>query len=507
MSEGLSPNSKNPNVRWLVLLGLVCAAWFCLYIDAIFSAARIWYISEIFQHGFFIIPGALYLIWREREVLYRTKIKPNYWILPLVLPFVALGVFGAVGGIQVFSHIAAFTVLPLAIWMVIGNAAARVIWFPLCFVLFSIPIGEQLVPYLQKVTADMAVVMLNWTSIPTYNTGLYIQIPQGKFVVAEACSGIRFFVGSIVFGAVYSHVSFRAFPRKLLFMLLAITVPVVANAVRVFGIVVIGYFSDMKYAAGADHIIYGWVFFSIVLVLLVLVGETFREKGSASIASPASNDGEFSIVGVKPALVTLLLVFSVATTWQWLTTPNGEVSVTQINSESLSDWSLSSSRQPMWYPIVSGQTDQYRGQLYSSDIRGGMIDLVLTWYAQNREGRELVSSANAFYDKERWSQKGVSQQVVSVAGENIRVNVLDIVASNGAQRLVLYVYQLSDKVFTSGIQAKLYQSLELMLGGDGAGGLVMFSAPYVPSDKDVVQSKLLAIFAQDYPKIKSALPF
>ncbi len=507
MLKGLSQGWERAGFTCLILPAMVCVLWLFLYWDAILSAVRIWYVSEIFQHGFFILPGALYLIWKERETPGQTDIKANYWVLPIILAFVALGVLGSVGGIQVFSHIAVFSVLPLAIWMSIGNAAARVIWFPLCFILFSIPIGEQLVPYLQKITADLAVVMLNWTSIPTYNTGLYIQIPQGQFVVAEACSGIRFFVGSLVFGAVYSHLSFKAFSRKLLFMLLALTVPVIANAVRVFGIVVIGYFSDMKYAAGADHIIYGWVFFSIVLVLLVLVGETFREKGEAgeSASSPTKHDA--SAAGLQPALITLFIVFALGLAWQWSVTPRGDASESRISSERFAEWREVSSAQQAWQPVLKGQTDEYRGKLYSSDVRGGSIDLVLAWYAQNREGSELISSGNAFYDKEYWSQKGAWQEAVEIANQQVNVKVLDVVASSGAQRLVLYVYLLSDKTFTSGIKTKLQQSMELMFGGDGAGGVLMLSAPYGASGRDELKSKLLATFSQEYQNIKGSLPF
>src|SRR5690606_10241805 len=144
---------------------LLFGIWFLLFFEPIMSAVRIWYISEIFQHGFFIIPGAFYFIWRERDKLNGLQPKPNYWVLLLLLPFFLLSGLGEAGGIQVFQHIAAFTILPLMIWMLVGNQIARIIWFPLCFMLFSIPIGEELVPHLQKITADIAIALLNLTAI------------------------------------------------------------------------------------------------------------------------------------------------------------------------------------------------------------------------------------------------------------------------------------------------------------------------------------------------------
>ncbi len=45
-----------------------------------------------------------------------------------------------------------------------------------------------------------------------------------------------------------------------------------ANTLRAYIIVMLGHFSDMKVATGADHLIYGWVFFGLVMFLLFWIG-------------------------------------------------------------------------------------------------------------------------------------------------------------------------------------------------------------------------------------------
>ena len=494
-----------------VIVGFLFVLWGYIYFDALLSAISIWYESEIFSHGFFIIPGSFYLIWRERDKLKTCDVKTNYWVLPLLLCFLLLGVFGNVGGIQVFSHISAFTVLPIAIWFCAGNQVAKVIWFPLLFMLFSIPIGEQLIPYLQQITADLAIGILNLTSIPSYNTGLYIEIPQGKFVVAEACSGIRFFVGSLVFGAVYSHLSYRSFSRKALFMLLALVVPIIANALRVFGIVVIGYFSDMKYAAGADHIIYGWVFFSIVLFLLVVVGETLREKGELeSKPGDESLDVQQSFPFI--ASVALFGVFVSVLIWQHLVSFGSTPGVSAIDKSVLSEIANEERNSFMqtWRVVVSGESDLYIGRAKNTDqisLSNASVDLVLAWYSENRNGAELVSSSNALYDKELWSKVGSETIYLEIDGIAGGAQLLKIVSLSGVERLVLYWYQLPDELLSSQIKTKLFQSVDVLFGGSGSGALIAISSAYDKRNEQAVREELLKIAQQSGANIYKALPF
>lgn len=497
-------NFKSPLL--LSLLGLFIV-WFALFYEAIFSAIRIWHISEIFSHGFFIIPGALYFIWRERAKLTLLTAKPNYWILLLLIPFLFLGVLGRSGGIEVFAHISAFTVLPLMLWFVLGNQIAKIIWFPLCFILFSIPIGEELVPFLQKITADMAIFLLNFTSVPSFNTGLYIEIPAGKFVVAEACSGIRFFIGSLVFGAVYSHISYYSFKRKFAFMLLAIIVPIVANALRVFSIVLIGHFVDMKYASGADHLIYGWVFFGIVLFLLVLIGEVFRDepkedKTEATVINPSGNESVKSHVLPSKTIIVCGVLLIASLVWQFKASPSEGVISSKIDTQKISNSFRIKPLNQGWQVLVNGYSDFAEGYLQFE--RFNQTSAVVAWYPQNAEGKELISSSNALFDKESWSRQ---TEYAHVLGEDFNVGLLEIVSALGQKRLVLYWYQLDGAAYASRFKAKIYQAFDVMVSGNGGGALIALSLPFVDANKEEVKQRLMVEANLFAPEVISVLPF
>ncbi len=66
-------------------------------------------------------------------------------------------------------------------------------------------------------------------------------------------------------------------------MLVAIAVPIVANWLRAYFIVMLGYHSDNKIAVGVDHILYGWVFFGIVIFLMFWIGGRWQEAPAAVV--------------------------------------------------------------------------------------------------------------------------------------------------------------------------------------------------------------------------------
>ena len=128
---------------------------------------------------------------------------------------------------------------------------------------------------------------LDLLGIPNFADDLTIEIPAGTFFVAEACAGLRFLIAAVAFGVFYALLNYRSPLRRAVFIGASIIVPVIANGFRALGIVVLGNILGNAEAAAADHIIYGWVFFSVVMLLLVAAGLPMREP-QLVYAAPAS---------------------------------------------------------------------------------------------------------------------------------------------------------------------------------------------------------------------------
>ncbi len=150
--------------------------------------------------------------------------------------------------------------------------------FPLAYlVVFAVPWGDGLVGPLQDITAHFAVRALELTGTPVLLNGREIITPSAVWMVADACSGVKFFIACSALGCLYAYLMYQRWWKRVVFVALAAVVPVIANGLRVYFTILIGDTWGLKYATGTDHMIFGWQFFGTVLVLLLLVGWFFRD--------------------------------------------------------------------------------------------------------------------------------------------------------------------------------------------------------------------------------------
>ena len=116
------------------------------------------------------------------------------------------------------------------------------------------------------------------SGIPVYRDGLQLVIPSGTWSIIEGCSGIRYLIASLMVGALFAHLNYRSTSRRLMFMLVALVVPIVANWFRAYMIVMIGHLSNNRLAVGVDHLIYGWVFFGVVIGETTVIGKAVNTE-------------------------------------------------------------------------------------------------------------------------------------------------------------------------------------------------------------------------------------
>src|SRR5271166_898065 len=60
--------------------------------------------------------------------------------------------------------------------------------------------------------------------------------------------------------------------------MMSVVVPIVANGLRALGIIVLAHLEGSAAAVEADHILYGWVFFTLVIMILIAIGMAFADK-------------------------------------------------------------------------------------------------------------------------------------------------------------------------------------------------------------------------------------
>ena len=267
-------------VAGLAVLGL-------LFHEEAMAAVKVWNDSTAYSHCWFVLPIALYLAWERRHNLAGLRVEPLPWLGLLAIPGVAVWMAAERMGIMEGRQLVAMSFVQLLFLTVLGW---RVFWAmsaPLLYLYFLVPFGAFLTPYLQYFTLQFSLAGLTVLGVPFYADAFLIETPSGRYFVAEACAGLRFLIAAIAFGVLYACLIYRSYHKRALFMVASIVIPIVANGFRALGIVMLGEALGSAEAAAADHILYGWIFFSIVILLLILAGMPFREDSVTTVREVA----------------------------------------------------------------------------------------------------------------------------------------------------------------------------------------------------------------------------
>ncbi len=287
----------------LLLLGLV-------FNQEVMAAIRTWDASTAYNHCILIIPIFAWLVWDRRFTLVGVPIVPDWRFVLLALPCIFAWLVAERLGIMEGRQLMLISLVQVLFLSVLGWRMYYALLGPLLYLYFLVPFGAFLTTSLQDFTTSFTLLGLDVLGIPDYSDGYLIQIAQGTFLVAEACAGLRFLIASIAFGVLYSLIMYRSPWRRLTFIGVSILTPIIANGFRALGIVVLGRYLGSAEAAGADHLIYGWIFFSIVILLLVVFGLPFREDTATPAPAGAPVPPRAGAARLSAIAMVLLVVLA-----------------------------------------------------------------------------------------------------------------------------------------------------------------------------------------------------
>jgi exosortase A len=258
--------------RQLAVLGTVAIMLIALFHHDAGDLARIWWTSTTFGHCLFIAPVIGWLVWQRRAQL--AELTPVAWWPGLLLVFAGgFGwMLGEAASVALARHLGLVMMLQGAVVTLLGPNVARGLLFPLCYAVFLVPFGESLEGPLQTLTVEMTMPLLHLFGVPAQVDGVLITIPNGYFEVAEACSGAKFVIAMVAYGTLVANVCFVSWGRRAAFMAMALIVPVIANGLRAFGTIYAAHLTSVERATGMDHIVYGWVFFGLVMAAVIAIG-------------------------------------------------------------------------------------------------------------------------------------------------------------------------------------------------------------------------------------------
>jgi exosortase A len=460
----------------LAALAAAAAAILLLFARDALDMARIWWTSTTFNHCVLVVPIIGWLVWQRLPDL--KALAPRAWAPGLAL--VGAGgtawLLGEAGNVALLRHSGLVLMLQGSAVACLGRAVAKGLAFPIFYAFFLVPFGEELVPPLQTLTAKMSMALLALTGVPAHIEGIFISTPSGLFRVAEACSGVRFLVAMAALSALAANLCFRAWPRRIAFVAFALGISVLANGVRAFGTIYIAYRTNNEVAVGIDHLVYGWVFFAIVIALIAAASWRFFDRAPgerwfdpAGLQAPGTEAGRPAAAAQMAAVAVALAAASPL--WTGAVAAAGTRPVPMNPIPEVAGWTRLPAG-PEWRPHYTG-ADRVRTARYRS-ATGQQVDLAIVVFARQSEGRELVGYGQGAANEDgAWSWTGDSAPPADGKAE--------LIGSHGKVREVASFYRVGDIVTGSRARVKLETVRARLLGGPQRAVAILVSAE-APAD-------------------------
>lgn len=233
-----------------------------------------WWNIDTYNHILLIPLLLVWLVALRMDGL--RQLKPAHWLPGVGILAAALGLWtiGRATEINLIAQAGAVGALQAAIVTFLGPRLLAYLLLPAGMMIFLVPFGDEIIPFLQMITAKIAIALTMWSGIEATFEGIYINTPVGLFIVAEECSGVKFLVAMVTLGVLVSFTCFSRWKHRAIFMAACFVVPILANGVRAWSTIYIAQSQGVEFAAGFDHIVYGWVFFAIVMA--IVLGGAFR---------------------------------------------------------------------------------------------------------------------------------------------------------------------------------------------------------------------------------------
>lgn len=487
----------------LTLVALWLVGW---YAGTAWAMVDIWYRSGTFNHGFIVLPIALWLIWQRRAELVRLPAEPARWML-LPLAITGFGwLLGHLAGVNAVTQLALVSLLVMLVPALLGWTVTRAIAFPLLFLFFMVPIGEFAMPTLMDWTARFTVLALRLSGIPVYQEGLQFVIPSGRWSVVEACSGVRYLIASACVGLLFAYLNYVSLRRRLAFIAVSLLVPIVANWLRAYLIVMIGHLSNGKLAAGVDHLIYGWLFFGLVIAIMFMIGSRWAERDPLAPFVPAQEvpaaaSGWMISRGYTLLVAILIAAPPLAARWLDQAEPQTPVEVAALGD--LPGWTTEQ-RTPPWRPAYDNASASADAS-YRKD--GATVGMHIAYYRQQDYQRKLVSSSNQLVvsNDKAWArvgQGGAESPLGPVRAAELRSN-----NDQREQRLVVWHwYWINGRVVTSDHLAKFHTAVDRLLGrGDDSAAIFIYTDKPPGGDEGKAAAVLAAFLSDNGPRLGEAL--
>lgn len=274
MENEIESVQKENNPLSLLLYFLLFASFVFLTFPIWKSFIELWGSSDDHSHGFFILPICGYIIWQKKDELKNIEIVPSGWGAGVVILAIFLYVIGMYAEIVTVKLFSVIPMIAGSVLLLFGFRMTLALIFPLCFLIFMIPVPSQIyssltIP-LQLFVSKTSVEISSLLGIPIFREGNVINLPENTLQVVQACSGLRSLTSLLTLSAVLGYLTLKSNILRCGLFLAAVPAAILVNIFRVFLTIIAFYYWDFDLTQGTLHSMFGLVVFVLALMILAV---------------------------------------------------------------------------------------------------------------------------------------------------------------------------------------------------------------------------------------------
>ena len=460
--------------RWMLLVPILLLGLWAEWQD--FFA--LWYDSIIYTHGYLVLGGVLFLLYERRHTLEKLTVTGSPFALFLLAGASVTLLLAQAADIRVIRLLLTPVLILLWGWSIWGREFLRAAAGPISLLVFAVPIWDDFSPLLQHITVFFNTLFLQLADIEATINEFLIVLEVGAFLVEDGCSGVRYLMVALFLSAFYGQLYYHSMCSKVLLVVIAGLLSMLANWIRVFGIIAAGHYTNMETSLVKDHELFGWVVF-IIFTLLPLFFISFKLETSPGLEHQNRGEHEPALAPpgqrsspVWPAAASLLIIWPalVPLALQAKTDATARSWSPEL-AKSVPEWRGPLLHANIWSPDFNNPDIQLSGVYVSSSLQ--QVQLQITGYRQQSQEKELIYYRNHLFDESDWQLISNTQRNLTHASETLPSRVAETVIQarmDDAPIIIWSWYNVGGHPTASRLEAKLAGALK-KISGDSRGAL------------------------------------
>ena len=478
--------------------------------------------TDEYSHGIILPPisvlWSIYLL-QNKPVNFKTSI----WGIPVLIAGLLLNWGGELISNNWLSSISILISFSGLIYTFLGSAALKRMLPAIFLFFFAIPLPATIMPsltaYLQLISSDFGVKILQALGISVYREGNIIDLGLHKLDIATACSGLRYLFPLISLSYLLSLLSLKSWWKRLALILSAIPIAIGINSLRIALTGILFNAFGIESIEGTLHYVEGFIFFALSLVILMffkIILDALPPKKkqetnydfSISLKKPFWNDAR------PPSKIICLIVFALFAFFSvmpHLLAKRGGEYPTLLRQDfsnfplKIKNWTGNPDILAINMLRSLKPSDYFMGHYVREETSSGPITLYIAYYEKQSQENSIHSPKICLPGSGWITQYNEIRQV-----GDVKVNV-DILQKDGQKIVTYYWFREGGFDVATNLDVKKYLLLNALRYGRADGSLIRLSAQVsegddeksVKASMDDFLSAVLPILPRYLPPAKS----